>query len=84
MGQAVVDALPNTSGSVIAWRVLPPTTFPGGVSEIINKVKDDQTWIAVTSMCQAISVFSFLIFVGSQRRREQPPRGFDCNSRPFL
>lgn len=58
MGQAVVEALPNTP--VIAWRILPATTFPGGVSEIIDKVKDDQTWIAVISTCQATSEFRFL------------------------
>ena len=41
MGQAVVEALPNIPGSVIAWRILPVTTSPGGRPEIIDKVKGD-------------------------------------------
>ncbi|KIM42629.1 hypothetical protein M413DRAFT_408539 [Hebeloma cylindrosporum] len=45
VGQAAIAALPNSS--IIAWRIIPGTEFPGGVSEIMDKVKDDQTWIAV-------------------------------------
>jgi len=47
--------------SVIAWRIIPASQFPGGVSDIINKVENDQTWVAVTSTCQATLQFSFLI-----------------------
>jgi hypothetical protein len=74
MGQAVVEALPNTPASVIAWRILPATTFPGGVSEIIDKVKDDQTWIAVISTCQATwsfaCLFTLVVNAGASSRLE--------------
>ena len=61
MGQAVLQTLPNAPMSTIAWRILPTTTFPGGVSEIMDKLKDNQIWVAVISTCQLTPQFSLLI-----------------------
>jgi len=50
LGQEVVQGLNSQpSSSKITWTVVSPTQFPLGVEDLARAVKEEHTWVAVTS-----------------------------------
>ncbi len=51
IGQGVVQALTSQSGfSKVSWRVVPPSQFPGGLTELAHAVLEEKTWVAISGL----------------------------------
>jgi hypothetical protein len=58
IGQSVTTGLmaPNPH-SRITWSVVSSDRFPGGLDDVIKAVREQKTWMAVTSEFATLTVF---------------------------
>ncbi|PPQ98228.1 hypothetical protein CVT26_003398 [Gymnopilus dilepis] len=48
IGQRVLSDLSAASGRSIHWQEVPSSNFPNGPNDLINAMKDNQAWVAVS------------------------------------
>jgi hypothetical protein len=61
VGSAVIQQLTAVPNKFVEWSIQPPSRFPDGQSQVVAALRDEQTWVAVTSKFEQASSAHFLL-----------------------